>query len=236
MSYPLIELFANRVLLASPLSDQEGSTSSNGPDNPITNSLKHATDESPPPIAPSGDKTETAPDSLVLGVNDGLYELIEQTAALHVRARADTSTTGVSYSTIMDALSIWQSLSEWEPPSEVPSSDCLSVYRCYQSAIFIWLHFTLYPDQTDDAKVQTLIRSGLQDLQDVKDAGIATHLLIPLFFFGLACTTEVDRAAIKEEMAMIEHEAGSVVDVRVYWDLIMQIWEKKDQGIAPCWE
>lgn len=225
MEYPLLEFFSNRVLpctvtnrgnVAYPASFTSISSHSSSEDQMM---LDHT----------SGRSNKTR-----FGVENGLLELVQRVAALHIRARFDA---GPNLNTIMDAISLWQILSEWQPPTPEPSPEYEGLSKAYLSALFIWLHLITHPDQMSDPKIQEQMRRGLEEASTVTDHDLVPLLVIPVFVWGQVSLQNQDRIAVAEQLARIEPMANLTgVDIGVFRIVAQRSWDFEDKGGPRSWE
>ncbi|OKL56157.1 hypothetical protein UA08_08455 [Talaromyces atroroseus] len=119
----------------------------------------------------------------MLGVNDGLFDLISRIAALRSYSMGGHVRSAI---VISQAVGIWQDLDSWRPPSTTPplSGDHMKTYDAYITALFTWLFSIIYPDNIHDEKVQMMVRRGIESLVSIKPSGLYTFLLFPLLVHG----------------------------------------------------
>ncbi|KAI9044342.1 uncharacterized protein KD926_000943 [Aspergillus affinis] len=138
---------------------------------------------------------------------------------------------------IIQAVSIWQDIGKWEPletDSEVSSGYC-TMCDLYVVACFIWLYFMLHPDTSDDEKVQTMVRRGLESLSSIEEPELQSFALFPVFIIGVACTRQEDREQIEEELDIIE-QTRRFGNIRVCRRIIQTSWTAYNQGDKHSWD
>lgn len=168
------------------------------------------------------------------GISDGLIELIRQVSSLHTRSSISP---GLTSTIISESVGIWQELDRWQPRCSPPSNnpEYIHLYQSYNSALFIWLHLIIHPDNIHDDKVQTVVRTGLQEISAVTAAELLPLLQIPVFVHGLASLQAEDRDRICGEFERIQ-ASGRSVELNAYQTVVQRCWSSQDRGTRRSWD
>lgn len=170
----------------------------------------------------------------VLGVNDGLLDLISRVAALRSHAMADTS---LSATTISQAVGIWHDLENWCPPeSMLLSEDLMYTYDAYRTALFVWLFSIIYPDNMIDERVQMMVQRGIKSLACIKpSSGSYTFLLFPLLVYGVVSIRQEDRDSVDKQFQRVEG-FSRLGNIRLCQNVVHKTWESYDAGQKRSWD
>jgi Fungal specific transcription factor domain len=176
-----------------------------------------------------GDSVE---DLHMVGVNDGLGDLISSIADL--RSQAVATSPGENGDIICEAVAIWDELANWKPKSEDREQRLIG--SLYQWALFIWLYCIVHPDGIADMKLQTAVKSAIQDLEKISSAsGVFSCLLFPLFIIGTASIEENDRGVVKSRFRGLTAWSG-LGNVKVAQQIVQNSWANHDKAIPRSWD
>ena len=166
-------------------------------------------------------------DAYVVGVNNGLCDLITRIAEF--RSRIVTASGGPDGELLCEAVAIWDDLASWEPKS--PDSEQRLIGSLYQWALFIWLYCIVHPDGIADEKLQTAVKSAIGDLEQIDTAsGVLSCLLFPLFIIGTASIENADRIVVKTHFQNLKAWSG-LGNVKVAQQIVQRIWTSHDDNI-----
>lgn len=160
----------------------------------------------------------------VIGVDDGLAELIASISTLRTTAAVHGRT---SAKVVCEAIQIWERLDAWKPNAD--DLDLQLAYSAYTSALFVWLYSIMYPDNIADKKVQAAIRRGLGGVHRIQTKGLLAFLLFPAFALGSACTLPEQR---EDATALFERlkSFSNLGNVRLAQRVVEKSWEDYDKG------
>jgi Fungal specific transcription factor domain len=169
----------------------------------------------------------------MLGVNDGLFDLISRIAALRSYSMSVNVRSAI---VISQAVGIWQDLDSWRPPSTTPlSDDHMKTYDAYITALFTWLFSIIYPDSIHDEKVQTMVRRGIESLASIEPSGLYTFLLFPLLVHGVSSIHPEDRSLIQTQFDKVEN-SSRLGNIRLCRGVVQRSWEAYDTGGKRTWD
>jgi hypothetical protein len=186
------------------------------------------------PLLPSRMYHESSevPDAYVVGVNNGLCDLITRIAEL--RSRIVIVSGGPDGELLCEAVAIWDDLASWEPKS--PDAEQRLIGSLYQWALFIWLYCIVHPDGIADEKLQTAVKSAIGDLEQIDTAsGVLSCLLFPLFIIGTASIENADRIMVKTHFQNLKAWSG-LGNVKVAQQIVQRIWTSHDDNIPRSWD
>jgi hypothetical protein len=200
-------------------------------------SLSAVTVKSSTPLFSSGDfrlqcsYSEDAYKSVV-GVDDGLCDLITRIADL--RSQAAAAPPDQSGDIHCEAVVVWDDLSNWKPNSQ-DLEQCL-IGSLYQWALFIWLYCIVHPDGIADERLQSAVRCAIQDLEQIQStSGVLACLLFPLFIIGTTSIGEADRAVVKSHFQSLTAWSG-LGNVRIAQEIVQRSWESYDNAVPRSWD
>jgi hypothetical protein len=184
------------------------------------------------PPNPNGFGRNTS--GFTFGISDGLIELIHQVSSLHTRS---CRSPGLTSTIISESVGLWQKLDRWQPRCPPPSNnpEYIHLYQSYNSALFIWLHLVVHPDNIHDDKVQTVVRTGLEEIAAVTTTELLPLLQIPVFVHGLASLQAQDRNRISREFERIR-SSGRSVELSAYQSVVHRCWSAQDRGTRRSWD
>ncbi|KFZ25485.1 hypothetical protein V502_00036 [Pseudogymnoascus sp. VKM F-4520 (FW-2644)] len=171
-------------------------------------------------------------DAYVVGVNDGLCDLISRIADL--RSQAVTASPQQNGDILCEAAVIWDDLANWHPKST--DSDQRLIGSLYQWALFIWLYCIVHPDGVADIKLQTGVKRAIEDLEKIQTAsGIFSCLLFPLFIIGTASIEENDGEVVKSRFQSLAAWSG-LGNVKIAQRIVQNSWENFDEAVPRSWD
>ena len=176
-------------------------------------------------------RTASAPEGpYVVGVRDGLFDIIGPISAL--RAKAQKKFDGII---VCEAVQLWQRLSGWEPAARMDVEYRL-IGSLYQWALFIWLFSIIYPDDITNAKVQLAVKEGLGCMRQIEPAsGSMSCSLFPLFILGSSAVDPVDRNSVLAEFLRLQSWSG-LRNVSLALEIVKKMWSKYDNQGARPWD
>jgi hypothetical protein len=186
------------------------------------------------PLLPSRmyHKSSEIPDAYLVGVNNGLCDLITRIAEL--RSRIVTASGGPDGELLCEAVAIWDDLASWEPKST--DAEQRLIGSLYQWALFIWLYCIVHPDGIADEKLQTAVKSAIGDLEQIDTAsGVLSCLLFPLFIIGTASIEDADRVVVKTHFQNLKAWSG-LGNVKVAQHIVQRSWTSHDNNIPRSWD
>jgi hypothetical protein len=171
-------------------------------------------------------------EAYVVGVNDGLCDLITRIAEL--RSRLVTAPGVPDGGLLCEAVVIWDDLAQWEPKST--DAEQRLIGSLYQWALFIWLYCIVHPDGIADEKLQSAVKSAIGDLEQVDTAsGVLSCLLFPLFIIGTASIEEADRTMVKTHFQNLKAWSG-LGNIKVAQQIVERSWTGHDDKIPRSWD
>lgn len=185
-------------------------------------------DANPKFLAAHGSSAADGP--YVVGVQDGLFDIIGPISALRTRAKKKLD--GI---VICEAVQIWQKLSEWQPPASADVEYGL-IGSLYQWALFVWLFSVVYPNDITNTKVQLAVKEGLECLQQLEPtSGAMSCSLFPLFILGSSAVDLADRNGVLVEFQRLRSWSG-LGNVSLALSVVQKMWSKYDNQEARSWD
>ncbi|KAK5553782.1 DNA-binding transcriptional regulator ume6 [Exophiala xenobiotica] len=194
--------------------------------------LAGVTDATREPVLGSAIRASQTQDDayMMIGADNGLFGLIAKIATL----RANAITNGRKNVTVIcEAIRIWEELDAWKPDTD--DKDQRLAFSAYSAALFVWLYSIIYPDKVADDKVQTCIRQGLDDMQQIQASGVLAFLLFPAFVFGFASVLSEQRAEVSAVFDRLSGFSG-LGNVRLARDLVKTSWLDHGTGCVRSWD
>ncbi len=194
--------------------------------------LAGVTDATREPVLDSTIRASQTQDDIymMIGADNGLFGLIAKIAALRADAIANGRT---NVTVICEAIRIWEELDAWKPDTD--DKDQRLAFSAYSAALFVWLYSIVYPDKVADDKVQTCIRQGLDDMQQIQASGVLAFLLFPAFVFGFASVLSEQRAEVSAVFDRLSSFSG-LGNVRLARDLVKSSWLGHGTGCIRPWD
>lgn len=168
--------------------------------------------------------------AFMMGVNDGLFDLVAKVAALHATATINGPCDG---RVICEAVVLWDELDNLVPSTD--DKDQKMAFSAYISALFVWLYSIVYPDNITDDKIRAAVKRGLDDMQSIRDSGVLAVLLFPTFILGFSSITEQERIKVTSQFDRLQKFSG-LGNVKLARDLVLRSWVDYDAQIPKAWD
>jgi hypothetical protein len=184
-----------------------------------------------PPLLHSSTRSPPDPGvAYMIGVNDGLSDLIVDLTGLRTMVAEDART---SARVVCKATQIWARLHTWQP--KTGDQDLQRASSAYISALFVWLYSIIYPDDMSGKRVQVVVRRGLDHTQGIQYRGPLSCLLFPAFVLGFACTSPEQRAQASALFERLQSVSNFRNITLAQW-VVQQSWNDFDNGARRTWD
>lgn len=193
--------------------------------------LAGVTDQAREPLLKSATRyAPTRDEAYMIGVDNGLFELIAKISALRTTAISSGRT---SASVICGAIQLWTELEAWKPNTN--DRDQTLAFSAYTSALFVWLYSIVYPDNMADEKVQVSVCRGVHDMHQIHGRGVLAFLLFPAFVLGFASTLPNQRTDISVIFERLSN-FSALGNVKLAHSVVKDSWRDYDRGLHRSWD
>jgi len=195
--------------------------------------LAGVTDRTTQPILQPAARTvarSNSDDVYMMGIDNGLFDLIAKIAALRTKAMAKGN---LDASVVCEALMLWEELDAWHPGTN--DNDQRLAFSAYTSALFVWLYVIIYPNNIADAKVQTAVQCGLSEMKQIQASGVMAFLLFPAFVIGFASVATNEREQASAQFERLSRFSG-LGNIRLAHDVVKRSWADYDNGMRSSWD
>ncbi|KIX08410.1 uncharacterized protein Z518_03066 [Rhinocladiella mackenziei CBS 650.93] len=174
--------------------------------------------------------SQTEDEVYMIGVDNGLFDLIAQIVGLRSSARTHGRSNPV---VIFEAIQIWEALDAWKPNTD--DRDQTLAFSAYTSALFVWLYSIIYPDNIGDDKVKIAVRNGLDNMHQIQARGVLAFLLFPAFVLGIASVTPEHRSEISAVFERLRN-FSALGNVKLAYEVVKRSWLDYGRGIPRSWD
>lgn len=165
------------------------------------------------------------------GIEDGLSDVMEKIYSLHVDSK---SVPNLESGLIMNAVEIWKDLDDLKPQAPLDTEEYSDLHASCVSALYSWLYLVIHPDGIEDKKLQSAIRDGLVNAENLSSSELSPFLFIPAFCLGLAAIHQEDRSSVNELFGNIGNIAA-FIDISPYRGIVQRSWRRWDRGEKRSW-
>lgn len=176
---------------------------------------------------PAVETTDSAFDSSLMGVLDGLFVHVSEITRIRNEKRAllRRGLDGYNFELYLRAMKVENAIREWQP-NQVEGSPRHTGGLLYRHCAWVYLFRTMEVGR--NPKIKVAVDQCLELLRAIpENSGVHAILLLPLFLIGCAAFEEDQRPDIRRRFEHLQ-EWSSLGNIRHAYNVVQEMWRLMD--------